>query len=49
MPSILVECGFLSNLEEEKLLNDPNYQNKIAWALYCGIMKYFATYDNKSD
>ncbi|QCX33897.1 N-acetylmuramoyl-L-alanine amidase [Caloramator sp. E03] len=46
IPSILVECGFLSNPEEEKLLNDPNYQNKIAWALYYGIMKYFATYKN---
>ncbi|SKA93226.1 N-acetylmuramoyl-L-alanine amidase [Caloramator quimbayensis] len=46
IPSILVECGFLSNPEEERLLNDENYQNKVAWALYCGIMKYFATYKN---
>jgi N-acetylmuramoyl-L-alanine amidase len=40
IPSILVECGFLSNPEEELLLNDKNYQNKIAWAIYCGILRY---------
>ena len=31
--SILVECGFLSNPEEEKLLQSPAYQSKIALAL----------------
>lgn len=46
IPSILVECGFLSNPEEEKLLNSEDYQNKIAWAIYCGIMKYFTSLKN---
>jgi N-acetylmuramoyl-L-alanine amidase len=32
-PSILVECGFLSNPQEEKLLNDENYRAKIAFAI----------------
>ncbi|TDT50392.1 N-acetylmuramoyl-L-alanine amidase CwlD [Fonticella tunisiensis] len=41
VPSILVECGFLSNPEEERLLNQEDYQNKIAWAIYCGITRYF--------
>ncbi len=41
VPSILVECGFLSNPEEEKLLKDSEYQSKIAWAAYKGIMRYF--------
>lgn len=41
IPSILVECGFLSNPQEERLLNDAKYQNKIAWAIYRGIMRYF--------
>lgn len=41
VPSILVECGFLSNPEEEKLLNDNEYQNKVAWAIYKGIVRYF--------
>ncbi len=42
IPSILVEGGFLSNPEEEQLLNDEEYQNRIAWAIYIGIMKYFS-------
>ncbi len=41
IPSILIECGFLSNPEEERLLNDSEYQNKIAWAAYKGIIRYF--------
>lgn len=40
MPSILIECGFLSNEKESKLLADSNYQDKIAWAIYVGIQKY---------
>lgn len=41
MPSALVECGFLSNYEEESLLKDENYQEKLAWAIFMGIMRYF--------
>jgi len=41
MPAVIVECGFMSNPEEERLLNDPNYQYKIAWAIYKGIIAYF--------
>ncbi|MFA7412505.1 MAG: N-acetylmuramoyl-L-alanine amidase, partial [Tissierellaceae bacterium] len=41
VPSTLVECGFLSNKEEEQLLDDPIYQEKIAWAIYIGILNYF--------
>lgn len=40
MPSILVECGFLSNYEEEKLLQDENYQQKIADSLAKSISNY---------
>lgn len=40
IPSVLVEAGFLSNLEEERLLQTEEYQEKIAWAIYVGIMKY---------
>lgn len=32
-PSVLVECGFISNPEEEKLLNTDEYQAKIAYAI----------------
>ena len=41
IPAVIVECGFLSNGEEEKLLNDEIYQEKLAWAIYCGILDYF--------
>ncbi len=39
--SALIECGFLSNLNEENLLKSDEYQDKIAWAIYAGIQKYF--------
>jgi N-acetylmuramoyl-L-alanine amidase len=37
-----VEIGFMTNETEEKLLADPVYQGKVAWAVYAGIVKYFA-------
>ena len=41
IPTAIVECGFLSNEEEEKLLQTDEYQNKLAWGIYVGIMNYF--------
>ncbi|WP_028992433.1 N-acetylmuramoyl-L-alanine amidase CwlD [Thermoanaerobacter thermocopriae] len=41
MPAVIVECGFMTNPEEEKLLNDENYQHKIVWAIYKGLIHYF--------
>lgn len=40
IPSILVEVGFISNANEEKLLKNDKYQNKIALAIYNGIKNY---------
>ncbi|NLX69822.1 MAG: N-acetylmuramoyl-L-alanine amidase CwlD [Clostridiales bacterium] len=40
-PSVVVECGFLSNPQEERLLKTDEYQEQVAWAIYCGIMDYF--------
>lgn len=45
MASVLIECGFLSNENEAKLLVDEEYQEKIAWAIYVGIQKYFNEYE----
>lgn len=42
IPSTLVECGFLSNPEEDRLLNEDQYQEKIAWAIYTGLLNYFS-------
>ena len=41
IPTTIVECGFLSNPDEEKLLLEDEYQNKIAWGIYNGIIDYF--------
>ncbi len=41
-PTIIVECGFLSNPAEEKLLNDEDYQSKIAQAILEGVENYFS-------
>jgi N-acetylmuramoyl-L-alanine amidase len=41
VPISIVECGFLSNPEEEKLLLKDSYQDKLAWGIYNGIIDYF--------
>ena len=38
IPSIIVECGFLSNKEELSLLKNSEYQAKIAFSIYCGLL-----------
>ena len=38
---ILVECGFLSNYEEEQRLKTDEHQNKIVDGIKCGLDKYF--------
>ena len=40
IPSLLVETGFISNPKEEKRLRDKFHQNKIAMALFQGILSY---------
>lgn len=40
MPSVLVECGFLTNDEEAKKLKDQSYQDKLAEGIAQGIFTY---------
>ena len=40
VPAVIVECGFLSNEEEAKKLADADYQQKMAFAIYSGILGY---------
>ncbi|MGN0814093.1 MAG: N-acetylmuramoyl-L-alanine amidase [Candidatus Coproplasma sp.] len=40
--SVLVECGFLSNAEDEKLLISEEYQRAIAYAIFKGAVNYFS-------
>jgi len=42
VPSILVETAFISNPEEEKLLRDEGYRERLVEALMSGIARYFA-------
>ena len=41
IPLSIVECGFLSNEEEEKQLLDDSYQDRLAWGIYNGMVNYF--------
>ena len=40
VPIIIVECGFLSNSTEAELLTKSSYQEKCAWAIQLGILRY---------
>lgn len=39
-PTVIVECGFLSNSKEAELLNTEEYQDKVAWAIMMGIIQH---------
>ena len=41
IPTTIVECGFLSNNEEKEQLLSDNYQNRLAWGIYNGIINFF--------
>ena len=41
-PSVIVECGFLSNAEDERLLSDETWQKTLAETLAGGVMSYFS-------
>lgn len=40
-PTVIVECGFLSNAEEERKLASVEYQDKLALAIKDGILQYY--------
>ena len=42
-PIVIVECGFLSNWDESSRLNSADYQDRLAWTLHMGILKYLNT------
>lgn len=41
IPIAIVECGFLSNKQEEQELQTEEYQQRLAWGIYNGINDYF--------
>ena len=47
-PAVLVECGFLSNEEECRMLQEEAYQQKIAFLLFCSIRKALIEEDEET-
>lgn len=43
--AVLVECGFVSNPQENQLLENSDYQRKMAFSIAFGIMEYINTKD----
>lgn len=46
IPSVIVECGFLSNPSDESKLKSEEYQQKIAESLRKSIKSYYASENN---
>lgn len=40
VPTVIVECGFLSNYKEASLLETEEYQDRVAWAICMGVMQF---------
>ena len=40
IPAVLVECGFLSNAEEEQKLQSDDYQWAVAQSIHAGLCEY---------
>lgn len=47
MPAVLVECGFLSNRKEEKLLRDRHHREKIARAIARGVSAFARDFESR--
>lgn len=41
-PSVMIECGFLSNPEEAALLETEEYQSKVAFTIFSGLNKFLS-------
>lgn len=44
-PSVIVECGFLSNNAELEKLKTEDYQQQMAFSIYCGCIEYIINSD----
>lgn len=42
MPALLIECGFLSNPDEAARLRSDEYQNRVAFTLFCSILEFLS-------
>lgn len=46
MPSVLVEMGYITNLEEAKLLSSGDYLRKVADGIYNGVVDFIANFES---
>ena len=49
MPAVLVECGFLSNRSEEKLLRRTDHRERLAEGICRGIVEFVKLYSPKAN
>jgi N-acetylmuramoyl-L-alanine amidase len=49
MPAVLVECGFLSNKSEEKLLRQLDHRERLAEGISRGIIEFAKLYHPKTN
>jgi len=47
MPAVLLECGYLSNEKDAKLLFTESVQDRIAEEIVAGIKEYLTAYGGK--
>jgi N-acetylmuramoyl-L-alanine amidase len=47
-PSVLVECGFVSNVAEERLLTSGRYRENVAQAIFIGVINYIKDYEERT-
>ena len=47
MPAVLVECAFISNIAEEKLLKQKKFKKKLAYSIFHGIKNYIDDYERR--
>jgi N-acetylmuramoyl-L-alanine amidase len=47
MPAVLVECAFLSNPEEEKLLKTADFKEKLSNCIFTGLKEYVVEYERR--
>lgn len=48
-PSLMIECGFLSNPDEEARLSTTEYQQQLAFTIYSGLLEYLDAVSEPSD
>ena len=47
-PTVIVECGFLSNPTEADLLTQDEYQSRVANSIFLGILSYYEAFTSNA-